>query len=100
MLDRPTPTQIRGARAMLDWSMVDLANAARVSVSTVKRIEDGSSESGSDRVFALIQDALETEGARFLPDDGDGPGVRLSPARHGADRQRRDPPRSGSCAGA
>ena len=69
-----TSAQIRGARAMLGWSMVKLAQAARVSVSTVKRIEDGEAGNAS---LNLLQDALETEGVRFLPDDGNGPGVRL-----------------------
>lgn len=69
-----TPTQIRGARAMLDWSMVDLSRAARVSVSTVKRIEDGEAGHAS---LSLLQDALETEGVWFQSDDGNGPGVRL-----------------------
>ena len=64
---------------MLNWSMLDLAKAARVSVSTIKRFEDGNSESGSDRIFALIREAIEAEGVRFLPDGGDGLGIRLKP---------------------
>jgi predicted transcriptional regulator len=72
-----TPSQIRAARGMLDWSMVNLASAARVSVSTVKRIEDGLSDPMTERTIALMQDALETEGVRFLTDDGNGPGVRF-----------------------
>ena len=79
MPDRLTPAQIRGARGMLNWSMLDLAKAARVSVSTIKRFEDGNSESGSDRIFALIREAIEAEGVCFLPDGGDGPGIRLKP---------------------
>ncbi len=59
--------------------MLDLAKAARVSISTIKRVEHGNSESGSDRIFALIQAAIEAEGVRFLPDSGDGPGMRLAP---------------------
>ena len=79
-VDRLTPGQIRGARAMLDWSMIDLARAVRMSVSTIKRIEDGRPETVSDRVVAVIRAGLEAEGVRFLPDDGYGPGMRL-PAR-------------------
>ena len=77
MADRLSPAQIRGARAMLGWSMVDLARATRVSVSTVKRFENERSAPVSDGAVALMQDALETEGVCFLPDDGFGPGVRL-----------------------
>ena len=62
---------------MLGWSMVSLAKAARVSVSTVKRSEDERSISVPEDTVALLQDALETEGVRFLPDDGHGPGMRL-----------------------
>ena len=69
-----SPAQVRAARALLNWSMMDLATAARVSVSTVKRFDDGQ---GSPTSVGLMQDALETEGVRFLADDGNGPGVRL-----------------------
>ena len=62
---------------MLGWSMMALANAARVSVSTVKRIEDGGSQPVSDAILAMVRNALETEGVRFLADDGEGPGVRI-----------------------
>ena len=68
--------QVRAARGLLDWSMVDLAKAARVSVSTVKRFEDGQLAPVSDETVALMQDAFETEGVRFLSDDGSGPGLR------------------------
>ncbi|RYC28771.1 XRE family transcriptional regulator [Lichenibacterium minor] len=68
--------QVRAARGLLDWSMVDLAKAARVSVSTVKRFEDGRLAPVSDETVASMQDAFETEGVRFLSDDGSGPGLR------------------------
>ena len=62
---------------MLDWSMVALARAARVSVSTIKRIEDEGPQPVSDAVLARIREALEAEGVHLLADDGRGPGVRL-----------------------
>lgn len=68
-----SPAQVRAARAMLQWSMLKLADKARVSVSTVKRFEDGQ---GAPASVGLLRDALETEGVRFLDDDGDGPGLR------------------------
>ncbi len=71
------PAQIRAARAMLDWSMMDLAEAAQLSVSTVKRFERSGDQSVSDGAVAMMQDAAETEGVNFLADDGNGPGVRL-----------------------
>ena len=76
MADKITPGQIRAARALLDWSMIDLANAATVSVSTIKRAEDDGSLYVTDRIIACIRDAFETNGVRFLPDNGDGPGLR------------------------
>lgn len=74
------PAQIRAARGMLDWSMVDLSRAARISVSMVQRFESSSDPLVAEDVVALMQDALETEGVRFLRDDGDGPGVRCRSA--------------------
>lgn len=71
-----TSAQLRAARALLDWSMIDLAKVARVSVSTIKRLEDERLRPATDRSAAAVQSALETAGVRFLPDDGDGPGVR------------------------
>ena len=71
------PAQMRAARAMLDWSMMDLAEAACLSVSTVKRFEGGDRQPVSDNAVAMMQDAAETEGVYFLADDGNGPGVRL-----------------------
>lgn len=76
-MDRPTPAQIRAARGMLDWSMTNLADAARVSVSTIKRYESEGDQPVSADTIALMQDALETEGVRFLSDDGNGPGLRF-----------------------
>ena len=66
MLRRLTPAQIRGARGMLDWSRADLALAASMSVTTVKRVEQGSPLPVSDDVYSAIQIALEKAGLRFL----------------------------------
>ena len=73
------PNQIRAARAMLDWSMVDLARAAQISVSTVKRVEHGGAQPVSDHIVGVIHIALKTQGVQFLTDDGSGPGVWLKP---------------------
>lgn len=76
-MSRITPAQTRGARGMLDWSMLDLAKAAGLSVSTVKRMEAAGPQPLSDDVFLLVRAALEGAGVRFLPDDGEGAGMRL-----------------------
>ena len=80
MLDHMHPAQLRGARGMLDWSMVDLARAARVSVSTVKRMEMAEVQLFPDEIHARVRAAFEAAGVRFLDDEGDGRGLRLRPA--------------------
>lgn len=71
-VDRLTPAQARAARAMLDWTVLDLAPAARVSVSTVKRFEGGGHQPLSADIVATMRDTSETEGVRLLVDDGSG----------------------------
>lgn len=70
------PAQVRAARALLDWSQDDLARRAGVGLSTVKDMEIGKRDPSSDSV-AAIRRALEVEGVRFLPSNGEGPGARL-----------------------
>ena len=75
-----TPAQIRGARGMLSWSLMDLARAAGVSVSTVKRIDDARTVV-SPAAVSMVQAALEAAGLEFCGDDEHGRGVRQSPRR-------------------
>lgn len=77
MAKRITPAQIRGARAMLDWSMTDLARAARVSVSTVKRMEMREPQPLSDEIFASVRAALEEAGTTFVEEADGAVGLRL-----------------------
>ena len=77
MPDRITPAQIRGARGMLDWSMVQLAGAAQLSVSTIKRMEMAEPQPISDAAFRSVRGAFEAAGVQFLNDNGAGHGVRL-----------------------
>ena len=60
---------------MLDWSMMDLAAAAQVSVSTIKRIEDSAENTASFRSLVRIQIALEAEGVSFVTADGRRRGI-------------------------
>ncbi|MGI3902382.1 MAG: helix-turn-helix domain-containing protein [Janthinobacterium lividum] len=80
MANTLSPTQIRGARGMLDWSIVDLARASRISISTIQRVEAGGKIAPSDLTVAMIQTAFEAAGISFLADDGRGQGVRLKRA--------------------
>jgi transcriptional regulator with XRE-family HTH domain len=75
--------QGRAARGMLDWSMLDLAKAACVSISTVKRFEDEQAASVSEAAEVMIREAFEVAGIRFLPNDGTGSGLRLQARQQG-----------------
>jgi transcriptional regulator with XRE-family HTH domain len=74
-----TPSQIRAGRALLDWSQQDLAEAAGVSLSTVRDYEK--ERRGEIEVaggLKAIRRTLENEGIVFLRSKDDlGPGVRL-----------------------
>ena len=65
MAESISPAQIRGARGMLNWSMLDLAKASQTSVSTIKRIEDGNENTSSHRSFAKLLAAFEAAGVSF-----------------------------------
>lgn len=77
MLSQITPAQIRGARGFLDWSMAQLADAARLSVSTIKRMEMTTPQPISEGAYGIVRSTFEEAGIRFLDDDGHGCGIRL-----------------------
>ena len=79
-----SPAQIRGARGMLGWSILDLAKAAELSVSTVRRAEGNLPQPVSGFAMVVVREAMESVGVVFLADNGDGPGMRL----RAMDRQR------------
>lgn len=73
-----TIEQIRAARGLLDWSQIDLAEHAGISVPTIKRLEAEFGPPVSDDVRKKIRWALEKAGIEFIDDDdGEGLGVRL-----------------------
>ena len=65
-----TGAQIRGARGLLDWSLAQLASASGVSVSTIKRMEDGSESSTRPSKSGAVRRALQTGGVAFRTVDG------------------------------
>ncbi|OYW93224.1 MAG: transcriptional regulator [Caulobacterales bacterium 32-67-6] len=74
-----TASQIRAARALLSWNGADLAQAAGLSLQTIRRMESelGPGRSSAANVDA-VRRALETKGVVFLgADEAGGPGVRL-----------------------
>lgn len=74
-----TGTQIRMARAALQWGVRDLAKQAGVTPNTISRIEGGGDALAG--TLGKIQSALEAGGVEFIPSgpyQGEGgPGVRL-----------------------
>ncbi len=73
-----TGSQIRAARAIVRWSVEELAKIANVGVMTVRRAEavDGSTTMLPNNA-AAIRAALELAGVIFVEENGEGPGVRL-----------------------
>ncbi|MER9723112.1 MULTISPECIES: helix-turn-helix transcriptional regulator [unclassified Mesorhizobium] len=71
-----SPAQCRAARALLDWSQAQLATASKVATKTLADFERGN-RTPYDRTLADIRSALEAAGVSFVPENGEGPGVRL-----------------------
>lgn len=64
------------ARAALNWSLADLAQAAGVHRNTVSNFETEKFAGDPEKV-AAIRSALEAAGVIFIDENGEGPGVRL-----------------------
>jgi predicted transcriptional regulator len=75
--------QIRGARAILRLGQSELAEAADISLETVKRIEsmEGELKIRLD-TLTKIKTALEKAGIEFIAENGGGAGVRLRKGKH------------------
>ncbi|MGI4943742.1 MAG: helix-turn-helix domain-containing protein [Janthinobacterium lividum] len=73
------PAQLRAARALLDWSRDQLAEAATTTTRTLARLEAGENVPRSATLTA-IRTALESAGVEFIEQNGGGPGVRLRAA--------------------
>jgi transcriptional regulator with XRE-family HTH domain len=68
-----TSPQCRAARALLNWSQADLAQASGVATKTIADFER-EERSPYDRTLADLREAFEIAGVEFT--DGDNPGVR------------------------
>jgi DNA-binding XRE family transcriptional regulator len=73
-----TPAQIRAARALLNWSQAQLAEASEVASQSIKNIERGVTDPRLSTAIA-IKTTLEKAGVQFLePSDvAGGTGVAL-----------------------
>lgn len=74
-----TPAQSRAARALINWTQPKLAEAARLGLSTVVDFERERRKVSPDAEGAMRR-ALETAGVIFVPENGEGEGVRLKKA--------------------
>ena len=74
-----TGSQIRAAKAILDWSGDALAKKAGVSLSSIRRVEaaDDVPKNVSVNTILNIQRALEQGGVEFIGTPDHQPGVRL-----------------------
>ena len=81
-LSIPTGVQIRAARQCRRLTVGDIANSAKVSVSTIKRIEayDGIPLVSVKNLMA-VKVALEIAGIELIGTPDDGPGIRVRPIR-------------------
>ncbi|BCH00331.1 transcriptional regulator [Mesorhizobium sp. M1066] len=70
------PVQCRMARAALGWGVLDLSKEAKISTQTIVRFERG--EALKQSTVDLIRSTFESAGIEFIPENGGGPGVRLS----------------------
>jgi transcriptional regulator with XRE-family HTH domain len=76
-----SPAQCRAARALLNWSQVDLAQASKVATKTVADFER-EDRKPYDRTLADIRLAIEKAGVEFT--NGGQPGVRMKKTTSGA----------------
>jgi transcriptional regulator with XRE-family HTH domain len=75
-----TPAQCRAARALLDMTQLQLAQAAQLGLSTVVDFEKDRRQV-SESAIQAIRFALEGAGVEFLLENGQGEGLRLRKRR-------------------
>ena len=71
-----TSAQVRMARAALNWTVRDLADAASLHRNTITNIETAR-YAGDETTLLRIEAVLKRAGVEFIDENGGGPGVRL-----------------------
>lgn len=71
-----TSAQVRMARAALNWTVRDLAEATGLHRNTINNLEVGR-YAGDPKTLELIEGVLTKAGVEFIAENGGGPGVRL-----------------------
>jgi transcriptional regulator with XRE-family HTH domain len=79
-------SQLRAARALLSWSQQQLAEAAGVSLPTIKRLEPGDGPLQT-RVETMekLRRTLQSAGVEFIAENDGGAGVRLKKRAKGVE---------------
>jgi transcriptional regulator with XRE-family HTH domain len=72
-----TSAQLRMARAAVNWTVRDLAQATGLHRNTITNIEIGR-YAGDQKSLERIEAVLRKAGVEFIDENGGGPGVRLS----------------------
>jgi len=76
-----TSAQVRMARAALEWTVRDLADATGLHRNTVTNLEVGR-YAGDPETLSTIKRVLEAAGVEFINENGGGPGVRIRKRIH------------------
>ncbi len=76
-----TSKQVKAARLFLEWEQRDLAERSGVSLPTIQRMEKLGMERSQAGNVERVQNALETGGIQFIPENGGGAGVRMRDKR-------------------
>lgn len=72
-----TGAQLRAGRGIANWSVRELSEAAKISSSTIRRLEEANGPPATaEPSLAPLQGALETAGVEFLFPPNGRPGVR------------------------
>jgi transcriptional regulator with XRE-family HTH domain len=71
-----TSAQFRAARALLNWTVRELAEKSSVHRNTITRLEHDANSPG--HAGAAIKATLEAAGVQFVDANGGGPGVRMA----------------------
>ena len=83
-----TSAQVRMARAALNWTVRDLAEATGLHRNTISNIEIGR-YAGDQATLAMIENALKRAGVEFIQENGGGPGIRLKARQLSKSRVRK-----------
>ena len=81
-----TSAQVRMARAALNWTVRDLADASGLHRNTISNLEVGR-YAGDAQTLEILEEILRKAGVEFIEENGGGPGVRLKKSTKGKGRK-------------